>query len=1004
MGNELRFDGKVVIVTGAGNGLGRAHALAFASRGAKVVVNDLGGGMHGQGQSQKAADVVVGEIEEAGGEATANYDSVEDGDKIVQTAMDSYGRIDVVINNAGILRDVSFHKMSLDDWDLIYRVHVYGSFRVTHAAWPHMRKQGYGRVVMTASAAGIYGNFGQANYSMAKLGLTGLGNTLAIEGGRKGIHVNTIAPIAGSRLTETVLPEDLIKALKPEYVSPLVLWLCHEDCKESGGLFEVGGGYFGKLRWERAKGDLVRLGRAISVESVKKSFGKITSFEESTHPPDINQSMGPIMENIQAGPSKGGNELVDVDLALGYEYPDFSSSYDERDLALYALGVGAAADPLDQQDLKLVYEMHGDGFTALPTFGVIPAMTGLIEMARQGKNAPGLNYGLDRLLHGEQYTEVIRPLPRKAKLTHKARIKEIWDKGKGAIINTETKSYDENGDLLLVNNYIYFIRGAGDFGGDRGPSAKLNEAPERKPDKVVEEKVAQNQALLYRLSGDVNPLHVDPNFAKAFGFEKPILHGLCSYGYAGRHVVRAFAKNGDPRFFKSIKVRFAKSVFPGETLVTEMWQDKDNRIVFRCKVKERDEVVISNAVVELYEQIPKAKAKKKPVSATAKSASTQLTPISADVFSAIGVYLGQTAGITDKIGKVFQFQLGSPDSTWTVDVKNGAGSVGEGETAKPDCTLELTDSNFMLMCTGKADAQKLYFSGDLKISGDVMASQKLKFLGKLDPQLVVSAMNARGGSGESAPAAAPAKAASGDVFLGIKAYVSEHPELAEKIQKVFQFKLTGPDSLWTMDLRKGAVDAGETAPPDVTLELADSDFMDMTSGKADPQKMYFDGRLKVSGDVMASQKLSFLQKIDPEWAKKKVAELKAQGAGGAAGNAQPAAPKKASGKAAKAPALIAALETRIAGNAGLVGEVKAIIALRIADPDGGWTIDLSSGKGSVSQGLTDEPTTTLTISDVDFSALCAGDGLAQKFFQNGKLRVDGDMNVAKRLGFLNKLA
>lgn len=994
MGNELRFDDKVVIVTGAGGGLGKSHALAFASRGAKVVVNDLGGGMHGEGKSQKAADIVVSEIKEAGGEATANYDSVEDGGKIVQTALDTYGRIDVVINNAGILRDVSFHKMSVEDWDLIYRVHVYGSFRVTHAAWPHMRDQGYGRIVMTASAAGIYGNFGQANYAMAKLGLTGLGNTLAIEGGRKGIHVNTIAPIAGSRLTETVLPEEIVQALKPEYVSPLVLWLCHEDCKENGGLFEVGGGYFGKLRWERAKGDLVRLGRAIAPETVQKAFGRITSFESSTHPPDINQSMAPIMENIQAGPSKGGNHLVDVDQALGYQYPDFSSSYDERDLALYALGVGAAADPLDNQDLKLVYEMHGDGFTALPTFGVIPAMKGLIEMATQGKQAPGLNYGLDRLLHGEQYTEVIRPLPRKGKLTHKASIKEIWDKGKGAIINTEAKSYDENGDLLLINNYIYFIRGAGNFGGDRGPSAEVNVAPDRKPDKVVEESIHANQALLYRLSGDVNPLHIDPGFAKAFGFDRPILHGLCTFGFAGRNVVREFAKNGDPRYFKSIKVRFVKSVYPGDTLITEMWKESDNRVVFRCKVKERDEVVISNAAVELYDEIPKPKAK---VVTTTAAAPAAAEPISADIFSAIGVYLGQNAGITDKVGKVFQFKLIGPESLWTVDVKNGAGSVGEGETTQPDCTLELTDQNFMAMCTGKADAQKLYFSGDLKISGDIMASQKLKFLGKLDPQLVIDAMKARSG-GAGRPDAAPAKAGSGDVFLGIKAHVAEHPELAEKIQKVFQFKLTDPDSVWTLDLKSGSVSEGETAKPDVTLELADADFMDMTSGKADAQKMYFEGKLKVSGDVMASQKLSFLSKIDPKWAKEKVAAMKAAGAA-----APKAAAKSAPAKTAQAPLIIAALEKRLSESPGIVGDVQAIIELRVANPDGGWTLDLKNGKGSVKTGLADAPTATLTIADEDLATLCAGEGLAQALFQSGKLRVDGDMRVAQRLGFLNKL-
>jgi 3-hydroxyacyl-CoA dehydrogenase/3a,7a,12a-trihydroxy-5b-cholest-24-enoyl-CoA hydratase len=227
----LDFTDKVVIVTGAGNGLGRSHALLFGSLGARVVVNDLGGSGAGEGSDASVADGVVADIKASGGDAVANPDSVTEGEKIVQCALDTFGRVDVVVNNAGILRDKSFHKMTDEDWDLVYDVHLKGAYKVSHAAFPHMREQGYGRFVMTTSAAGIYGNFGQANYSACKLALHGLSQTIAVEGRAKGVQSNTIAPIAASRLMGTVMDEKAMDLLKPEVVSPLVAWLCHESCE-----------------------------------------------------------------------------------------------------------------------------------------------------------------------------------------------------------------------------------------------------------------------------------------------------------------------------------------------------------------------------------------------------------------------------------------------------------------------------------------------------------------------------------------------------------------------------------------------------------------------------------------------------------------------------------------------------------------------------------------------------------------------------------------------------
>jgi 3-hydroxyacyl-CoA dehydrogenase/3a,7a,12a-trihydroxy-5b-cholest-24-enoyl-CoA hydratase len=297
---DIRFDGRVAVVTGAGGGLGRSHALLLGSRGAKVVVNDLGGAPDGTGESKMMADKVVEEIQSAGGEAVPNYDSVatmDGGAGIIQTAMDSFGRIDILINNAGILRDVSFLKMPEESWDIIFSVHVKGSFCCSKAAWPIMREQQYGRIIMTSSAAGIYGNFGQSNYSAAKMALIGLGQTLALEGKKYNIHSNTIAPIADSRLTATVLPDDIRKKLKPEYVSPLVAYLCSEQCEATGGLFEVGAGSFFHVNWYRSEGSTLKT-EDVTIENVAENFSKITDMTNAKAMGSIQESTMSFMANL----------------------------------------------------------------------------------------------------------------------------------------------------------------------------------------------------------------------------------------------------------------------------------------------------------------------------------------------------------------------------------------------------------------------------------------------------------------------------------------------------------------------------------------------------------------------------------------------------------------------------------------------------------------------------------------------------------------------------------
>ncbi|MEL3890022.1 SDR family NAD(P)-dependent oxidoreductase [Ferrovibrio sp. MS7] len=280
----IDFQGRVAIVTGAGSGLGRSHALALAARGARVVVNDLGGAVDGTGGSAKAADQVVAEIKAAGGEAVANHDSVSDAAgaaRIVQAAMDAWDRVDVLVNNAGILRDKSFAKMELGDFDTVVDVHLLGSAYVTKAAWPVMQAQNYGRIVMTTSAAGLYGNFGQTNYAAAKLGLVGLMNALKQEGAKNGILVNTIAPVAATRMTEALFPPALLPHLKPEYITAAVVYLCSEACNATGDIVSAGAGFYAKAQVVESEGVFFGAGSSVSPEMIAENYGRITDMSQA---------------------------------------------------------------------------------------------------------------------------------------------------------------------------------------------------------------------------------------------------------------------------------------------------------------------------------------------------------------------------------------------------------------------------------------------------------------------------------------------------------------------------------------------------------------------------------------------------------------------------------------------------------------------------------------------------------------------------------------------------
>lgn len=296
----VNLKGKVAVVTGAGGGLGREHALLLARLGAKVVVNDPGSNVAGTGDDRSLAQQVVDEIRAAGGEATANLDSVAEFDsaqRIIRTAVDTYGRLDILVNNAGILRDKTFAKMDIADFELVLKVHLMGTVYCTKAAWPIMKEQGYGRIVVTASIAGTAGGFGQSNYGTAKMGMLGFMNCLALEGARDGVLINAISPAATTRMTETLIPPEVGQYLRPDLVSPAVAWLVSDACTESGLIVNAVGGYFACQRMIEGEGVQFNPTQPVTAEMVAEAADKIRSIENA-HPLNPN-ALGAIEERLQ---------------------------------------------------------------------------------------------------------------------------------------------------------------------------------------------------------------------------------------------------------------------------------------------------------------------------------------------------------------------------------------------------------------------------------------------------------------------------------------------------------------------------------------------------------------------------------------------------------------------------------------------------------------------------------------------------------------------------------
>jgi 3-hydroxyacyl-CoA dehydrogenase/3a,7a,12a-trihydroxy-5b-cholest-24-enoyl-CoA hydratase len=738
-GNQLRYDNRVIVITGAGNGLGKEYALFFGSRGAKVVVNDLGGTFTGQGASAKAADTVVEEIKSKGGIAVANYDSVEFGDKIIKTAVDAFGKVDIVINNAGILRDISFMKMSEQDWDLIMKVHLKGAFSVTRAAWNIMREQGYGRIINTASTSGIYGSFGQANYATAKLGLHGLTMTLAKEGGKRNIFCNSIAPFAASRMTETVMKGDVMEATKPGYVVPLVAYLCHESNKENGSLFEVGGGFIAKYRWQRSEGYTFEL--PYSAEDVRDKFSVVVDFnKKNENPVDPSEDSFPkIMANYERSKGK---------LAAASNAGSKPSSSNSG-APSGASPSGCCPKSQKVFDLMNAYFQKGEGKDAIAKVQAVFNF----EISLKKGDPPGKTWVID-MKNGSG---------------------KVYE-GKDDKADATFVMVDEDFEQVCLgklNPQNAFLQGKMKIKGNMKKATLFT--PELFPAPTPE------NLAKYLGSGSsttATPTLSSPTVAPPASSASP--SGCCPKSQKVFDLMSAFFQKGEAKdavakvqAVFNFEIALKKGDPVGKTWVIDMkngtgkvYEGKDEKAdaTFAMTDEDFEQVCLGklnpqNAFLqgkmkikgnmkkatlftpELFpaptpENLAKylgsgatsSSAPAKPTTASPSSASSGASSglKSEKIFDMMRVFLdrGEGKALIPKVAAVYNFEItpkkGDPVAkTWTIDLKNGQGRIDNVRTEGADSTFTMTDEDFEQVCLGKLNPQNAFLQGKMKIKGNM---------------------------------------------------------------------------------------------------------------------------------------------------------------------------------------------------------------------------------------------------------------------------------------------
>jgi NAD(P)-dependent dehydrogenase (short-subunit alcohol dehydrogenase family)/acyl dehydratase len=553
----IELTGRVAVVTGAGNGLGRAHALELARRGAQVVVNDVGGAVDGSGASSGPADAVVAEIQAARGEAVADSHSVVNGgEAIIATALAAFGRIDIVVNNAGILRDKAFHNMTHEAFDAVLDVHLRGAMHVARAAFPHMRTQGFGRIINTTSTAGLLGNFGQTNYGSAKAGLYGMTRVLAIEGGRHNILVNCVAPVASTRMTGMVDNPEYSAMMSPDLVSPVVAYLASAECEVTGEVFSAVGGRVARFFLGLTSGWQSSF---LTAEDVRDHLSEIRDEVGYTVPTTAVEEV----ELVTSRLATGGVTLTPAEPApldpskLGITWSLGRTLVEQSRVLDYA---EATNDP---------NPLYAQGVAVPPLFGVVASFPGMVSSVR-AVVPPEAN----QIVHGSHDMHFHRPITAGLALDTTTEAHSYRVRGNNTFFHIRLASRDDAGNLVLEQFSAFAIRGYSNSV-DAGPDVPGHALPALGDLVSVGEYVSHvddDQTFRYaKASGDQSPIHLDPEIARSAGLPGIIVHGLCTMAMCARAVTETVAQ-GDPRWLSRLAVRFAGNVLPGADVLTTIYQ------------------------------------------------------------------------------------------------------------------------------------------------------------------------------------------------------------------------------------------------------------------------------------------------------------------------------------------------------------------------------------------------------------------------------------------------